>query len=746
MKISIRFVMPVLAVLALVRISAQSTASTSIDTLMATPFPTDLVAAPSGRRIAWVSSNSGVHNILISEAPGKWRPVTNYKGDDGLWITDLNWTSDGKTIVYVRGDGANRQGENPNPAQLQDGTEQAVFAVSIDGGAPKRLGLGNGPMPSPRGQRVAWLQRGQIWSADLGSSDAPARLVNARGNAGGLAWSPDGTMIAFSSNRGTHSYIGIFSLATRELRYVDPSLDRDGSVAWSPDGTRIAWIRQGAAPRARMFSPRRQVDEPWSLRIADVNTGQARQVWKADPGYGSAFQGVVSDSQLFWTAGDRLVFPWEKDGWNHLYSVPATGGRPTLLTPGNFEIEYVNIAPDRRRMIYNSNQDDIDRRHVWTVPVDGSARPSRLALKSNGSEWQPSITSDGDVAMLHADATMPPHVVWTNVEGDAYPVLEGLLPQGFNPAALVTPQPVTITATDGMQIPTQLFLPVDLKAGERRPALIFFHGGSRRQMLVTWHYNYYYRNAYAMNQWLASQGYIVLSVNYRSGIGYGLEFREALNYGASGGAEFNDVMGAGLYLKGRADVDPARIGLWGGSYGGYLTAMGLSRASDLFAAGVDFHGVHDWNQGIRTFQPDYSIHDDPDFSRRAFTSSPLATVDTWKSPVLLIHGDDDRNVSFIESINLVIELRKRKVEVEQLVLPDEVHDFLRHQNWVKAYKASADFFNRRLRNKTASGTQPPRRFYDGARAVSRPPRISAMRCAVMLATRSSCGFAISAGA
>jgi dipeptidyl aminopeptidase/acylaminoacyl peptidase len=705
MKISIRLVVPLLAVLALARVSAQSTASVSIDTLMATPFPTDLVAAPTGGRIAWVSSNSGVHNVLTSDAPGKWRAVTSYKGDDGLWITDLNWTSDGKTIVYVRGDGANRQGENPNPAQLQDGTEQAVFAVSIDGGAPKRLGLGNGPVPSPRGQRVAWVQRGQIWSTDLGSTDPAVRLVNARGSASGLAWSPDGTMLAFTSGRGTHSYIGVFTLASRELRYFDPSLDRDGSVAWSPDGTRLAWIRQGAAPRARMFSPRRQVDEPWSLRVADVKTGQGRQVWKAAAGYGSAFQGLVSDNQLYWAAGDRLVFPWEKDGWVHLYSVATAGGNATLLTPGNFEVEYVNIAPDRTRMIYNSNQDDIDRRHVWTVPVDGSARPSRLALQSNGSEWQPSITSDGTVAMLHADATMPPHVVWKNLEGDAYPVLEGLLPQGFNPAALVSPQPVTITATDGLQIPTQLFLPRDLKAGERRPALIFFHGGSRRQMLTTWHYNYYYRNAYAMNQWLASQGYIVLSVNYRSGIGYGLEFREALNYGASGGAEFNDVVGAGLYLKSRADVDPSRIGLWGGSYGGYLTAMGLSRASDLFAAGVDFHGVHDWNQGIRTFQPDYSVHDDPDFSRRAFTASPLATVDTWKSPVLLIHGDDDRNVSFIESINLIVELRKRKVEVEQLVLPDEVHDFLRHQNWVKAYKATADFFNRRLKNKPATETQ-----------------------------------------
>jgi dipeptidyl aminopeptidase/acylaminoacyl peptidase len=227
--------------------------------------------------------------------------------------------------------------------------------------------------------------------------------------------------------------------------------------------------------------------------------------------------------------------------------------------------------------------------------------------------------------------------------------------------------------------------------------VLFFHGGSRRQMLLGFHYRGYYHNAYALNQYLASRGYVVLSVNYRSGIGYGMEFREALNYGARGASEFNDVMGAGLYLASRPEVDRARIGLWGGSYGGYLTALGLARASDLFAAGVDLHGVHDWNQVIRNFVPAYQAEQRVEVARLAFESSPMASLDTWRSPVLVIHGDDDRNVPFSETVGLVERLRARGVEVEQLIFPDEVHGFLLHRNWIAAYEATAEFFDRKLR-------------------------------------------------
>lgn len=220
-------------------------------------------------------------------------------------------------------------------------------------------------------------------------------------------------------------------------------------------------------------------------------------------------------------------------------------------------------------------------------------------------------------------------------------------------------------------------------------------------MLMGWHYMDYYSNAYAMNQYLASRGYVVLSVNYRSGIGYGLNFREALNYGATGASEYNDVQGAGLYLRGRSDVEPSRIGVWGGSYGGYLTALALARSSDLFAAGVDMHGVHNWNEELKNWGP-YDPAGNSEFARLAWESSPMASVHNWRSPVLLIHGDDDRNVPFAETVNLADALRKQGVHYEELIFPDEIHGFLLHKSWLSAYGAAAEFFDRYLKTASAA--------------------------------------------
>jgi dipeptidyl aminopeptidase/acylaminoacyl peptidase len=361
-------------------------------------------------------------------------------------------------------------------------------------------------------------------------------------------------------------------------------------------------------------------------------------------------------------------------------------------------VEHVAYAEDGKQIVYSSNQDDIDRRHLWRVSTAGG--PPTAVTKGEALEWSP-VPVTGGVAYLRADARHPARA---SVQMGAMPARDlapAAIPADFPGDSLVVPQQVIYTASDGMQIHGQLFLPANSQPGEKHPALVFLHGGSRRQMLLGWHYMDYYNNAYAMNQYLANQGYVVLSVNYRSGIGYGLDFREPANYGASGASEFHDVEGAGLYLRTRADVDAARIGLWGGSYGGYLTALGLARDSALFAAGVDFHGVHDWsargnaNPAAAPLSAAANAARE-DAARTAFESSPMASAKTWRSPVLLIHGDDDRNVNFDQTILLVNALRQQGVYFEQLILPDEIHGFLRHASWLRGYSAAADFFKRKL--------------------------------------------------
>jgi dipeptidyl aminopeptidase/acylaminoacyl peptidase len=667
----------------------------TLDRVLASPFPSNLVASPAGDAVAWTFTARGARSIWVASAPAfTGRAIVTYPDDDGQEVSELTWSPDGRQLLFVRGGGPNRQGEIPNPTSSPTPVEQAIWIVPAAGGEPRRLAQGASLAVSPRGDRVAFVAKGQIWAVALSGEGKPEQLAQARGQARSLRWSPDGRRLAFVSARGTHSFIGVLDIERKTLTFLDPSVDTDIEPAWSPDGRRLAFVRTPRDATRLPFHPEREGD-PWSIRVVDVETGAAREVWRAAAGRGSVFYRVVASQQIWWTEGDRIVFPWEREGWVHLYSVPVSGGPAAHLTPGAFEVEYVTLALDRRTLVYNSNQGDIDRRHLWRVDAAGG-RPPEALTRGTGIEWQPAPLAGGAVAYLRSDARRPAEPAIQRDGQPAAPLAPGSLPADFPLASLVEPEAVTIVAADGMAIPAQLFRPAGSPSGARHPAVVFFHGGSRRQMLLGWHYGAYYHNAYAFNQYLASRGFVVLSVNYRSGIGYGLEFREALDYGAAGASEFNDVLGAGLYLRSRADVDPARIGLWGGSYGGYLTALGLARASDLFAAGVDVHGVHDWNVVIRNFAAAYDPAARQEIARRAFESSPMAFVDRWRSPVLLIHGDDDRNVPFSETVDLVERLRARSVPFEQLIFPDEVHSFLRHESWLKAFTAAARFFERHL--------------------------------------------------
>jgi dipeptidyl aminopeptidase/acylaminoacyl peptidase len=684
----------------------------TLEQVLSYGFPTDLVVAPTGGRVAWVENREGLRNVMVAGAPD-WQPraLTRYTDDDGHEITGLRFLASGDRLVYLRGSQPNFDDEVANPTSDPEGASRDLWMVSLRGNPLKLAGAVN-VEPSPVGSRLVWADDGQVWMLDLGRSGAePRELFRVRSGLSDLVWSPDGTRIAFSSARDGRAILGVFDTRDGTVRWLTNSADRDVLPRWSPDGSRLAFVRHMAGYEG--FSLWR-VDADANANAAAGAAADGEnapiELWHSPrelevEGGNLAYPRAVAGEYDLMYGDGFLVVPGEWTGWNHLYAIPEDGGEARDLTPGEGIVENAALAPDGASVWVSTNTRSIDYRQLGRVPLaDGE---TEWLVDGESIAWNPAPGPDGEwLAYIHADHAEPASV-YVHTLGDEGGRRLSEIPGDFPLEHMVEPEQVIFETEDGWTIHAQLFLPPNLAEGERVPGVLFMHGGSRRQMFLGWHNRGYYHGAYAFNQYMASRGYAVLSVNYRSGIGYGTAFRNPPEYGREGGSEYQDVLDAGRWLQQHEAVDPERIGLWGGSYGGYLTAMGLARDSDLFKAGVDLHGVHDWWQQTRWYgrsdarlAAQWSRTDPEALAERrelAVASSPVADMDTWTSPVLIVHGDDDRNVPFEASIDLVARLRQKgDVHFEELYFIDDVHGFYRHDNWLTTFRAAADFFDRML--------------------------------------------------
>ena len=759
-SVSLRFVCVAGSLLgAAPRLVAQAPARTvarvpTIEQYLSPASPLEVTSARKADRVAWMTYDRGMRNVYTAAAPD-FRPVrlTRFLDDDGRDLTDVTLSDDGSVAVFVRGSAPNRQGWVANPSHDPNGAERAIWAVRTSGGAPWRVAEGAAPELSPDGRFVLYVKDGQIYRGRVTPPAAPDSMdrgqkpfIKEWGRQSNPRWSPDGSKIAYVTDRANHSFIAVYDGKTRTVSYLAPSVDFDGAPVWSPDGKRIAFTRRpgtpfgqqsqqglggignppgpaggGAAPRSvcppglgNPFGPgggggRARPDtaparplipglcqatfaggHTLAVMVADVGSRTARELWHNAPNDST----IPAIQRLLWAA-DRIVFPVSplNDEWERYYSLdPNTASaKPVLLTTTNGLIEdatSASLSADGKTLFYCTNASDIERRHIWAVPTSGGT-PTRIST-GNGIETYPQPLASGrQLAVLYFDASTPASVGLVPVSGGAARVIFPTLGADFPKAQHVTPEIVLVKSPDGLEIHNQLFLPKDLKAGERRPAIIFVHGGPVRQMMPGYHYMQFYHWAYAVNQWLANQGYVVLSVNYRSGIGYGRSFRQAPNTNARGNSEYQDVLAAGKYLQSRADVDPARVGIWGLSYGGLLTSQALARNSDLFVAGADLAGVHLYGSSLDTTSLSYK-------------SSAISAIDGWKSPVFLVHGDDDRNVDFAQTVGLVQLLRARGVYYELEVIPDDLHESMLHRNWVGTFGKMGDFLHRFVWNKESA--------------------------------------------
>ncbi|NGM61780.1 prolyl oligopeptidase family serine peptidase [Sphingobacterium sp. SGG-5] len=663
----------------------------NLNKLLSIPYIGNIEGATSVDRLAFTVNEQGRRNVYIADGPDYTiKKVTHFDEDDAQEITSLSISNDGNWVVFARGGdhGSNSAAVAVNPASLVHETNIEIFSLSLTDNKLYKVGNGDFPVLHPNNRTVTYLRRGKVWSSPLGREKSGKQLFAMRGIARNIQWSPDGTQLTFVSRRGAYSFIGVYQNASKRLKWVSPSFYTDAFPQWSPDGKQIAFVRREPTGVANdsLFNA---LSRSWSIMVADLISDKVEKVYASPTNKRAGYPRIGGGVNLRWKNSDYITFMSYEDGWPHLYRLDAKSKAIKQLTKGNFTVEDMAYDSKGKYILFaaNTGKDkfDFERSHVGRVSVD-DAKVDMLT-EGEGIESAPFFYyGDRLVGFKSSTYDKPVQPKVYDLRTAKQRVVADELFKGVH-TGFVKPTQVFITSEDGIKFSSQYYKP----QGNRKnlPAVIYIHGGPRRQMYLGWHHRDYYFYDYTTCQYLVQQGFAVLSVNYRMGTGYGYDFQHPKSAGSLGASEYKDILAAGKWLAGQADVNPEKVGVFGGSYGGYLTAMALAKNSDIFKAGVDIHGVHN------------RLKDrDPNSSRTArlnWDSSPSRWVDTWKSPVLLIHGDDDGNVAFWHSIDLYSRLKVRKVDVEVLVLPDENHHWQLFENLVKVKAATVDFLVRKLK-------------------------------------------------
>ncbi len=662
--------------------------SFTLEDIMGAPYSSDLISSDKGNSIAWVSNEKGTRSLYHASLPDLApKMVFQSNGDDGQTISNINFSKDEKHLYFVVGSSPNRNGEVANPASLIPYPKRYLLRINLSKNMRDTVGNYGNYVLAPDNKSILIPMGKSLLSIDV-ESKKKETLISMRGSFSDVQFSPQQNDILFTSNRGDHSFIGMYKAGMDRIKWLAPSIDRDMEPQWSHDGNKIAWIRVPGLKKGELFNL--TGGSSFKIVVYDLSNDEYEEVWTS-PADDGGFAQYYPSQPLRWASTGDILFYSEHEGWLKIYKLNPETKDISSLIEGDCEVEHSAMNPEGTAIIFSHNCDEIDSRDISVYDLEKNKISYTLA--SPFITTDPVILSNAHIIHRKGGYNLVSSIaqIGPGVNKTVYPETSS---PDFPKSDLVQPEKIVFKAADGLDIHGQLF--VKGKTG-RKPAVIFMHGGPIRQMLLGVHYRGYYANAYLMNQYLADQGYVVLSVNFRAGIGYGKDFRRAADQGPRGAAEYQDIYAGGRYLQSLDYVDPEKIGLWGGSYGGLLTAQGLARNSDLFKAGVDFHGVHDWSWRATDFSPGGSWAINEDLMELAYNSSPVADIKGWTSPVLFIHGDDDRNVMFGQTTDLVRRLREKEVYHEILVLPDEVHGFYRWQSWMDSYTATADFFNRFLK-------------------------------------------------
>jgi dipeptidyl aminopeptidase/acylaminoacyl peptidase len=677
-----------IAAASLLLLSTTAAAAPSDTPFLDFPY-VDSVSAAKVPAFAWLSKQADRSMIFFARAPAFHRiELASRTDEEGQPISGIELSPDGTHLAFTTG--VRHGPELFNPATLVPAPTGKLWLITTVAGAkPIDLGDASDPSFSADGRTLLFKRGDDLWSVDTRVAKAKPKLFAKGGaNWSQFAWTKTGDLIFVDDRRG-YSFLGRFHPGGNHVDWIETGVDRLAVPVVSPSGDSAAVLRFPG--RKHSTTPDQTEAEPYSIDLIDLSSGAVRTLWST---HGPAITLGNDDAEgaLRWASNDTLAFYSEDDGWGRLYALSRNGGEPRAITPAGCEVAESEKSDAGLFVIHNCVDRDTRAASLFDVAAD-TAR----ALPQ-GDPVLADARAGGDyVAIVAANAEQAPLIRIIDLRTGQAKLSETYATYGYNsPLTGAPPVEVHLTSLDGLPFTGQLFTP---SGPGPHPGLIYVHGGPQRQMFPSFHYMGYYSSDYAVNRRLAEQGYAVLAINYRSGIGYGRAFRDAPGRAWRDATEYQDVLAAGRWLSSQPGVDPNKIGIWGGSYGGLLTGQALARNSDLFKTGVGIHGVYDWSWPSpikRHLSPSTYFGVDKKDEDRARAASPVGHIETWRSPVLLIHGDADMNVDVVETVDLAQRLRERGVEVRTLIFPGEAHDFVRHAEWQKVWRALDGYLQEKL--------------------------------------------------
>jgi dipeptidyl aminopeptidase/acylaminoacyl peptidase len=546
-----------------------------------------------------------------------------------------------------------------------------------------KIAQGHSPVFYPDGLGILFSKEGQIYETGLDINSVPKALKIPGDKCKDLKFSPNGSEFLFVGQVENHSRIGIYNLASKKVRWCN-SQSYDNFPFWSPDGKQVTFIKTETLNNDGLsnFSEGKK----FSICTADAETLTAKVVWQS-PGDDGGFA-QETYKPLTWTSSNRILFFSEHTGWNHIFSMNPDGTDLKDITPGDGEVENFIVDASGQNIYFDGNRGDLERRHIWKSNIKIG---TPVAVTSGeGIETNPQLSGE---TLFCFKSTFNAATSLARV--DEYRKIT--LPLSvtklatFSSQYFVKPEKVTFQSSDGTTLYAQLY--IDRKITGKRGAIVYIHGGPYRQMLSGFHPMEYYNFSYAFNQYLASMGYAVLSVNYRGSIGYGKKIRTTDSKTEVEG-QYRDVLAGVKFLQILPEVDKTKIAMWGGSYGGYFVTLGLERNPEIFKAGVDLHCAVDWTFDRQDPTKAWSM---TKTGQEFFNNKSASTLPKWTSPILFVHGNDSTTTEYKLAVELEKKLNEIKAPVEVSDIKDDIHFGLKYEHWVKIFTATKDFFDRKLK-------------------------------------------------